>query len=274
MQSTETLTSKSSLISHSIRKMVLEIVHKGNASHCGTSLSAIEILTAVFRSVDIEKIRQKSNARDRVILSKGHAAATLYSTLTYFGLMDKKDLSTYYANDSLLSGHSSHFIPYVEHSTGSLGHGLPVSVGICLGMKSRNISARTFVIVGDGELNEGSNWEALMLAGHHQLNNLCVLVDNNNLGGVEKTTDVCTLEPLKAKFESFQFETYEIDGHDEELIYSIIQKTQSSKKPIGIICKTTKGKGVSFMEHNNVWHYRPPNKEAYEQALAELEKDK
>lgn len=256
-----------------IRRNVLDIIYHGSASHCGTSLSCVEILSAVYRSVDVEKIRNNQSERDRVILSKGHAAATLYATLMHFGLMEEGQLNTYYCNGSLLSGHASHFVPYVEHSTGSLGHGLPVSVGIALGLKSKNYKGRVYTIVGDGELNEGSNWEALMLAGHLRLNNLCVIIDNNNLGGIEKTSDVCSLEPLQHKLDGFNFEVHDVDGHDEELLYKLIQDSNLSERPVAMICRTVKGKGVSFMENNNAWHYRPPNKEAYEKALSEL-KDK
>lgn len=249
-----------------LRKKILEIIYKSGASHIGSSFSVVEILSAVYRSVDIKKIKNKQDDRDRVILSKGHSAAALYVILNHFGLMTNEELKTYYTNGSLLMGHASHNIPYVEHSTGALGHGLSVATGIALGMKTRKINSRVFVITGDGEMNEGSNWEALMLAGHLKLNNLCILIDNNGLGGIGDAN--CYLNPLKAKLESFNLEVYGVDGHNEEEICSIIQK--DSDKPKTIICNTIKGKGVSFMENNNVWHYKPPNKEEYENAKREL----
>jgi transketolase len=258
--------------SNSIRKTILEIISNSQASHIGSCFSIVEILSAVYRCVDIEKIRTHQEDRDRVVLSKGHSAAALYSVLYHFGLIEEREIKTYCSKGSLYSGHASHFLPYVEHSTGALGHGLSVAVGIGIGLKSKKISSKVYVIVGDGELNEGSNWEAFMLAGHKKLNNLFVLIDNNKFGGIGKTDYCCSLEPLDKKLESFGFETYRINGHDEELIISILQKRNSEERetPIAIVCDTIKGKGVSFMENNNVWHYRPPVGDDYEKALEEL----
>ena len=255
----------------STRKIILDIVYNSGASHIASSFSVVEILRAVYRSVDINKIKNCCVDRDRIIVSKGHCAAALYTVLFEFGLMNKTDLETYHKDDSLLSGHTSHFVPNVEHSTGALGHVLSVAVGICIGFKAMEASvSKTYAIIGDGELQEGSNWEALMLAGHRKLDNLCVLIDNNTLSGIGKTDDYCSLHSIKEKLDSFGFKVFEVDGHDENKIYSIIQVEKNSIKPIGIICNTIKGKGVSFMENNNVWHYRPPNKEEYEKAILEL----
>lgn len=263
-----------SKISKSTRVTILEIIHRSGASHIGSCFSLVEILNAVYRSVDIDKIKRHCDDRDRVIVSKGHSAAALYTILFKFGLMSKSDLDTYHTNNSLLSGQVSHFIPYVEHSTGALGHGLSVAIGICIGLKSKNISSsRVYVIVGDGELHEGSNWEALMLAGHLKLDNLCVLIDSNNFSAVAKLDASCSIEPYRDKFKSFGFAGFEVDGHNEEDIYSIIQQTKGIGKPVGLICRTTKGKGVSFMENNNIWHYRPPNKEEYKKALSDLKEE-
>jgi len=253
-----------------LRKKILEIVHRSGASHIGSSLSVVEILSAVYRSVDIDNIRSGKDDRDRVILSKGHSAASLYVTLWGFGLMENKELDSYHSNNSLLGGHVSHWVRYVEHSTGALGHGLPVAVGIGIGLRSRKWASHVYVIVGDGELHEGSNWESLSLAGHIKLNNLCLLIDNNGLGGVGFTSECCTLEPLKERLGSFGLDVYEVNGHNEEEIYSTIQKSKNSRNPVAIICNTVKGKGVSFMENNNVWHYRPPNREEYRDALIEI----
>jgi len=256
-----------------LRKRILDIIHQSKASHIGSSFSVVEILSAVYRSVDIKKIKNKQNDRDRVILSKGHSAAALYATLNHFGLMSDEELETYYTNGSLLMGHATHLVPHIEHSTGALGHGLPVAVGISIGLKSKKIKSHVYVIVGDGEFQEGSNWEALLLAGHLKLNNLCLLVDNNKLGGIGDTNSCCTLKPLKSKLDSFGLSVFEVDGHNEDEIYLAIQKGKKLEKPFAIICNTTKGKGVSFMENENVWHYRPPNKEEYENALIEIERD-
>lgn len=266
---------KLSASSISTRVIILDIIHNSGASHIGSSFSVVEALTAIYKCVDIAKIKNKQDDRDRIVVSKGHAAAALYAVLFRFGLMDKNTLDTYYKNDSLLSGHVSHFVPYVEHSTGALGHGLSVGVGICIGLVSNKFnSSRVYVVLGDGEMHEGSSWEACMLAGHLKLKNLCVLIDNNHFGGIGRTDECCSLEPFQEKLASFGFATFEVDGHDEEAIASIIQQTKNkTTKPVGIVCQTIKGKGVSFMEQDNVWHYRSPNKEAYQKALLELRKE-
>jgi transketolase len=252
------------------RRTILEMIYKAKASHIGSSYSVVEILSAIYRNVDLEKIRNQSSDRDRVILSKGHSAAALYAVLNHLGLLSDEELVTYYRNGSMLSGHASHFVPYVEHSTGALGHGLSVAVGIGIGLKKKGLDSRVYVIVGDGELHEGSNWEALLLAGHLKLDNLCVLIDRNGLGGIGDINSYCSFNSLENKLKSFGFKTFEVDGHDEEEIYQTIQEMKESETPGAVICHTIKGKGVSFMENNNVWHYRPPNDEEYEKALIEL----
>ena len=173
------------------------------ASHVASSLSVVEILAAVYASVDIGKIRTGHEGRDRIIISKGHAAAALYAVLNDFGLMDDDTMHTYYRNESLLGGHATHNVKHVEHSTGALGHGLPVGVGVAVGLRAKKINGRVFVIVGDGEMHEGSNWEALMLAGHLTLGNLCLLVDNNGFCGIGSTDSCCDLQPLAEKLSAF-----------------------------------------------------------------------
>jgi len=257
------------------RKTILDIVHRGNASHIASSYSLVEILRAIYRVVDINKIIDGEKDRDRIVVSKGHSASAVYSILHEFGLMTKESLCSYHMNGSLLSGHVSHFIKYVEHSTGALGHGLPVAVGICIGLKAAGMEeTKIYVIIGDGELNEGSNWEAMMLAGHRKLDNLYVLLDNNRFGGISKTDDCCSLSPCKERFEAFGFNAFEVDGHNEEMIFDILKASINAQKPTAILCDTIKGKGISFMENDNVWHYRPPDKEAYTECLKELEKEK
>lgn len=256
-----------------IRKSIMRIIHESSASHVGSSLSVVEILNAVYSSVDVEKIRLQQNDRDRVVLSKGHAAAALYTVLNHYGLIDEKMLDTYYQNNSVLGGHVSHSVNYVEHSTGALGHGLSVGLGMALGLQSKKMDGRVFVVTGDGEMHEGSNWEALMLAGHLRLGNLCLLVDYNKLGGIGLTGNCCSLDSLKDKFIAFGIEGYDVDGHSEKEITDIIHSTKNNDKPVGIVCHTIKGKGVSFMENENVWHYRPPDKEAYDLAIKEIERE-
>jgi transketolase len=242
-----------------MRVRIAGLIRQAGASHIGSCFSLMEMLDAVYQSVDRDKIKRGVEDRDRIIISKGHSAAAVYAVLTQYGLMENEILESYGINGSLLSGHVNHFVRFIEHSTGALGHGLPVSVGICLGMRSRKLeTSRCYVLVGDGELQEGSNWEALMMAGHLNLNHLCVLVDNNGFGGVRETSQTCCLSPLKMKFESFGFDSLEVDGHNQSEILNAIAQFKQSRKPFAIICNTIKGKGASFMEGQNVWHYRPP----------------
>lgn len=257
-------------MNNEIRKTILEIVHSGGASHIGSALSLIEILDSVFKNCNIQKIKNSDIDRDRIILSKGHGTSALYSTMFHHGLISKEELKTYFKNGSVLGGHTSHHVPFVEHSTGALGHGLPVGVGMAIGLRSKKMVSKVFVIVGDGELHEGSNWEALMFAGHEKLKNLIVLVDCNNLSQVGKLEECCSIEPLEAKFRSFNFEVFDVDGHDESKIEQAIKKSEENKLPTAILCRTTKGKGISFMECNNLWHYKSPQGEDYEKALVEL----
>jgi transketolase len=262
------------IINSDIRRTILDMVNKGGASHVGAAFSMVEILNAVYKSVNIKKIADKTKDRDRVILSKGHGASGLYAVMFHHGLLTQKAINSYFLNGSIMAGHSSHFIENVEHSTGALGHGLSVGLGIAIGCKSKDYLNRVFVIVGDGELHEGSNWEAIMFAGHNKTDNLCVLVDKNERSQMGATSDACNLDPLIEKFKAFNFESYEVsDGHNEAEIIKIIKKTKKSKKPIAIICNTIKGKGVSFMEGDNIWHYRSPQGEDYKNALSELSGD-
>jgi transketolase len=257
-------------MNNKIRKTILKIVNKGGASHIASALSLVEILNAIFKNCEISKIKNNEIDRDRVILSKGHATSALYSTMFHYGLLSSEELDTYFKNGSIFSGHVSHHVKHVEHSTGALGHGLPVGVGMAIGLRSRNLKSRVYVVVGDGELHEGSNWEALMFAGHQRLRNLVVFVDCNELSQVGRIDDCCSIEPLGAKFRSFNFEVFDVDGHDDTKIDQIIKKSMELKLPIAILCRTTKGKGISFMENNNLWHYKSPQGEDFEKAILEL----
>ena len=246
------------------------MINSGGAAHIGSALSMVEILNTVFKNVDILKIKNNDPKRDRVILSKGHATAGLYAVMYHHGLLEKSLIDTYFKNGTVLAGHASHHVPFVEHSTGGLGHGLSVGVGVAIGMRSKKIDSNVFVILGDGEMQEGSNWEAIMLAGHLKLENLTILIDINNLGQVGKLEDCCTLEPLDKKLESFNFNTYDVNGHSEEEINNVIQKSKNSHKPTAILCRTIKGRGISYMEKNNLWHYKCPKDEFYDKAMMEL----
>ena len=252
-----------------IRKTILQIVHDGGASHIASALSLVEILDTVFKNSNIKKIKEGDLDRDRIILSKGHGTSALYATMFHHNLMSKEEISTYFKNGSVLGGHTSHHVPFVEHSTGALGHGLSVGVGMAIGLRSQNLDSNVFVIVGDGELHEGSNWEAIMFAGHEKLENIVVLVDCNELSQVGNLIDCCSIEPLELKFRSFNFEVFDVDGHDKDKIDFAI-KSPKRGIPRAILCRTVKGKGISFMESNNLWHYKTPQGEDFEKALLEL----
>lgn len=258
------------MINSEIRQTILTMVNRGGAAHIGSALSSVEILNAVFNSIDIDKVSSQAADRDRVILSKGHGTSSLYAVMYHHGVLTDEDLEAYFTNGSTIAGHTSHFIDNVEHSTGALGHGLSAGLGMAIGSKSKGFNNRVFVVVGDGDLHEGSNWEAIMFAGHRMTGNLCVFVDNNERAQMGDTNDACSLNPLLEKFQAFNFDSYELDGHDEEKIIEVIEKTKSSVKPVAIICKTTKGKGVSFMEGNNLWHYRTPEGDDFSNAMQEL----
>jgi len=248
--------------SRNARIKIAEIIQRVNASHIGSCFSIVEILDAIYKSVDLVKIKTNVPDRDRVIISKGHAAAAVYTVLAEKGLITQDLLESYGTDGSPLSGCINHLVPCIEHSTGALGHGLSVAVGICLGMRTRHYDkTNCYVIVGDGELQEGSNWEALMLAGYLNLNHLCVLVDDNELGAYHELPLIRTPIPLRNKMESFGFEVREVDGHDTPAILAAIADFKRGDNPFAIICHTIKGKGASFMEGQNVWHYRPPSKD-------------
>jgi transketolase len=255
-----------------IRRTILKMVSRNGASHVGAALSIVEILNCVYSQVDRARIASGRADRDRVLLSKGHATAALYAVLGHQGLLPMEDLNSYFANGSVLAGHASHLVPSVEHSTGALGHGLPVGLGIALGTRSRGLTSRTYVVVGDGELHEGSNWEAIMYAGHASVSNLCLLIDKNERSQMGNTSDACSIDPLPDKLVAFNWETFVVgDGHDETAILAALEAAKSHARPSAIVCPTTKGKGVSFMEGDNLWHYRSPAGDDLARALAELE---
>jgi len=251
---------------------ILKMISKSGAGHLGSAFSMVEILDCIFERVNIEKIKNKSNDRDRVILSKGHGTSGLYATMYHYGLLTDTEIESYFQDDTLLAGHATHHVSFVEHSTGGLGHGLPVGVGIAIGLKRKKFDSKVFVILGDGEMHEGSNWEAIMYAGHHKLSNLRIFIDVNNLSQVGIVDDCCTLEPLSNKFKSFNFDVYDVNGHEKSEILEALTKSTESNKPAAIICRTIKGKGVSFMENNNLWHYKCPKDQDFLNAMNELER--
>ena len=241
------------------------------ASHLGSNMSVIEILIAMYISVNCDQIKDASTSRSRVIISKGHCAAATYAVLAEFGLLSKKLLESYHKDSSFLAGHVSHMVPFVEHSTGALGHGINVAVGCAIGLRSReNYESKVLTLVGDGEIQEGSVWEAIMLAGHMQLPNFVLLIDNNEISSIRRTSDVINMQPLSKKFEAFGFLTREVDGHSVNEICTAIADIGSSLRPGVVICNTVKGKGVRFAENDPVWHYRTLNEDLLHEALAEL----
>ena len=258
-------------ISKKVRRSVLQMLASSKASHLGSNMSVIEILIAMYRSVDCEQIKIGSASRSRVIVSKGHCAAATYAVLSEFGLLESEYLESYHKDNSFLAGHVSHKVPFVEHSTGALGHGINVAVGCAIGLRSRqNYESKVLTLVGDGEIQEGSVWEAIMLVGHMQLPNFVLLIDNNQISSIRRTCDVINLQPLSEKFDAFGLLTYEVNGHSIDQICTAIKEIGVSSRPGVVICNTTKGKGVKFAENDPVWHYRTLSDELLAQALADL----
>ncbi len=251
-----------------IRKEILNIAYLSKSPHVGSALSCVEILsTLYFKVLNIKK--PINIDRDRFILSKAHAAMALYATLYHKGFLEKKGLYGYYQNGGTLPAHTDRFThEYVEISAGSLGHGLPIGLGIAHAMKLQGNGSNVFVLMGDGEMQEGSIWEAAMLAPKLNLTNLTVFVDHNNLQGYGRATELVEFYPVEEKWQSFGWDTQTINGHDSNAIENATNK--KSDKPKAIICKTTKGKGVSFMENELKWHYYIVTKEHLEKAINEL----
>ncbi len=254
-----------------LRMDVIEMSHRAKAAHLGSALSTIDILSVLYSSFlqiyDLDN--KKYEDRDRFILSKGHAATALYATLAYFGIIDKEELLYYGKKGSLLEEHPSTKLAGVEASTGSLGHGLPIANGISLSAKILSKKFKVYVLMSDGECNEGSVWEAAMFASKNKLDNLTAIVDFNKWQATGRSQDVLQLDPISDKWKSFGWEVIQIDGHSHKQIAEAFSQT-SNEKPKLIIADTVKGKGVSFMEDDNNWHYRSPNEEEVMLARHEL----
>jgi len=260
----------SRILASEIRKLVLKMTHHSGASHIGSCFSVLDIVSVLYSSnFDIYLENWKDNKSNRVILSKGHAIAALYAALATKGFFPIGQLDNYCKNGSMLGGHPNHLVPGVELSTGSLGHGLPYATGIALAKKKLGYGGQVFVIMSDGELDEGTTWESALFAQHNNLCNLTVIVDRNFLQSLESTESTLSLEPLDEKFRSFNWEVETIDGHDHIKLINVLSKTQL--KPKLIIAETIKGKGVSFMENEVKWHYKSPNQEEFEKAVKEIE---
>jgi len=258
-----------------IRKDIVKMIGKANSGHPGGSLSSVEILTLLyFEEMNVDEKNPRAEDRDRFVLSKGHAAPLLYATLAAKGFFPKEELQNLRQLGSILQGHPDmNKVPGVDMSTGSLGQGISAATGMALGGKIDKKDYKVYVLLGDGELEEGLVWEAAMAASHYRLNNLVAFVDNNNLQIDGAICDVMSPYPIDEKFKAFGWNVIMVEnGHDfDELRKAIEVAKKSEDKPTVIVCKTIKGKGVSFMENNAGWHGKGPNAEQVQQALAELE---
>jgi transketolase len=260
-------------MARAIRKKALEMVHAVNASHIGGVLSMADVLAVLYTNVLRVRPEQPDwPERDRFILSKGHCCTGVYAALALRGFFPLDDLKQYGREGSRLMTHISHKVPGVEFSTGSLGHGLPFGCGKALAAKRKGASWRTFVMLSDGELDEGSNWEAILFAPHHRLDNLVAIVDYNKIQSLGDVKDVLELHPLAEKFRAFRWAVREIDGHNHGEIEAAFKALPwEPGKPNCLIAHTTKGKGVSYMENKLLWHYRTPNADQVRQAHQELD---
>lgn len=255
------------------RKKILSVVKQANAGHTGGSLSCVDILNVLYNHVmRVTPETFKSPDRDRYIQSKGHSVEALYVVLSDRGFFSGEDLKTYHTYGSDLIGHPTRKVNGIEQNTGALGHGLSLAVGTALAGKKDGKSYRVFTLLGDGELTEGSNWEAMMAAAHYKLDNLVVIIDRNTLQITGRTEKVMALESLKDKFRSFGFSVRTVDGHNiEELVALFADLPFETEKPNLVIAKTIKGRGISFIEDQAGWHHRVPSDLEYEEALLELE---
>jgi transketolase len=254
-----------------LRKTVLDMAYAGSTVHIGCAFSIIELLAVLYR----KHLRYPGNApraagRDYFVLSKGHGVMAQYACMRELGWLEDEAFSGYFADGSDLKGLSDSRVPGLEATSGSLGHGFSVGVGMAMGAKLRGTDQKTYALVGDGEINEGPIWEGALFAAHHALKNFMVIVDENGFQAMGSTQEVLKLGSIQAKFESFGFEAITIDGHDEAAIDSAISQlwASASAAPKALIAKTVKGKGVPFMENNNMWHYTRLDSETYAQALA------
>lgn len=267
------MNSSMTSLAKDIRLNVLHMVQRANASHVGSCFSVADIVAVLYGSIlNVNPSQPSWVDRDRFILSKGHSGAAVYAALAILDFFPLVELETYGKDGSRLMTHVSHKVEGVEFSTGSLGHGLPFAVGKSLAAKKNNKLWKVFALLSDGELDEGSNWEALMFAAHHKLDNLVAIIDYNKLQSLTTVEKTIGLEPLRDKFESFGWEVRDVDGHSlQELELNLAQTPWVFGKPSVLIAHTIKGKGVSFMEGRVEWHYKSPNLDQLAQAIYEIE---
>ena len=258
-----------------IRLHALEMTHLGGSSHIGSIFSLADILAVLYEDILFFNPKNPNlEERDRFILSKGHSGAGVYAALAEKDFFPVSELKKHYSDGSKFSGHVSHKgVPGVEFSTGSLGHGLSVSCGLALSAKLNKQKHKIFCLMSDGECDEGSNWEAILFSAHHNLDNLITIIDYNKLQSIYSPEQTLNLEPFKDKWEAFGWNVQEVDGHDHKKLKKSFYLKSSKNKPNCIICHTVKGKGVSFMEDNNLWHYRSPQGKEYLEAKKELEEE-
>ena len=254
-----------------LRKTVLDMAYAGSAVHIGCAFSIIELLAVLYRNhLRFPGNNPQAANRDYLVLSKGHGVMAQYACMRALGWLPEEAFTRYFSDGSALKGLSDSRTLGLEVSSGSLGHGFSVGVGLAMGAKLRNTDQHIYTLVGDGEINEGPIWEGALFAAHHDLNNFTVIVDKNNYQAMGSTEEVLRLGSIQAKFASFGFETITIDGHDECAIDSALTQLRQSDlpSPKAVIAETVKGKGVPFMEHNNIWHYTRLNATSYAEALS------
>ena len=262
------------LLAAYVRRDIVDMTHLGGSSHVGSGLSIADILAVLYGNIlSVDPSAPRHDDRDRFILSKGHAGAAVYAVLAETGFFETDKLKDHYQNGSVLSGHVSHKgVPGVEFSTGSLGHGLSVAAGMAKAAKLKQKHHKVFALLSDGECDEGSNWEAILFASHHKLNNLVAIIDYNKIQSLDSVEATLGLEPFADKFKAFGWNAIEVDGHNHQALKNAFELVnRETLRPTVIICHTTKGKGVSFMENSVLWHYRSPQGQEYQAATVELQ---
>lgn len=270
---------KSRSLAYRVRRHALDMTSRGGTSHIGSIFSMADIIAVLYADVlRYDPANPKMKDRDRVVLSKGHAGAGIYAVLAECGFFPVEELLTHCQNGSRLSGHVSHKgVPGVEVSTGSLGQGMPMAMGMAMAAKLNHESHRVFAIIGDGECDEGAIWESALIAAQYKLDNFIVTIDFNKIQSITSVEDTLKLEPLDQKWATFGWHVIRVDGHDHAALHRAYEQALAARgggKPIAIVADTVKGKGVSFMENDVLWHYRTARGEEYDAALKELEAQK
>lgn len=251
---------------------MLDLIYKAQSSHIGSNFSCIDLLTVLYDIANVDK--DLKGDRDRIVISKGWVAAAVYLFLAEKGIIPKEDLETYCKDGSKYIGLVEPKVRGIEAAGGSMGFGLPFGVGFALAKKIKKEKGKAFVLMSDGEMDCGTTWESALIGAHNKLDNLLVIVDANELQAMGKVKEILNIEPLKDKWEAFGWEVREIDGHNfEEIEKALVVPPSREGKPVAVIARTVKGKGVSFMEGDNIWHYKAPSEEEYQRALKELNFD-